>query len=414
MKGLNYQSTLSYTFSKSNKEIKEILEFDGFKDYKIDEDLKIVEYTINHSNSIQLSLLLYLQQIKFIQLTIAQQIQLCLDIYNKYKQLEQQNIQHNYLSSDRIWLNISNKQHQITILPNILYYTIHFVGYDCPFYERDNYLNSQIKDDQAIKNTIINILQIAKNRMNDKKKKLDNISTKDQNMKEKQQQKKEKLTENQIIFKVLLDEGIYKSFDKFILSSQFIFEKYENINNLKQRLKGVDKNFAQFNIKRNNRNKDVINNLVQIQQTYNNKQFCELSSILFQMFKKIADHFRNATFYEQQMFTEIIIYEHFQNQIEHIDNQIIQKVIDDNKESIMKDFKFELDLQSIQDDINQQLSNKFKTFRYFFNDFKFLKDQKYIMNQIQKLKEEVIKEVVTQILQDYLQLLILKLEDDLM
>ena len=46
-------------------------------------------------------------------------------------------------------------------------------------------------------------------------------------------------------------------------------------------------------------------------------------------------------------------------------------IINENKESIMKDFKFDLDLQSIKNEIVSQLPNQYKTLRYFLNDVKF-------------------------------------------
>ncbi|CAK79798.1 unnamed protein product (macronuclear) [Paramecium tetraurelia] len=162
MKGLNYKSTQTYSYEKSNEEMKRILEYDGLKNWQLNDDCKIVEYTIDHSMQMTLSLLIYLQEIKFIRLTIAQNIQLCLAILNKYQELQKQNIQHNYLSSDRILINLTDKQHQITIFPEKLVYTIHFLGYDCPFYERDNYKDSKKKDDQSIKEIIINIIQLSK------------------------------------------------------------------------------------------------------------------------------------------------------------------------------------------------------------------------------------------------------------
>ncbi|CAD8073089.1 unnamed protein product [Paramecium primaurelia] len=421
MKGLNYISTQTYSYQKSNEEMRRILECDGFKNFKLYEDQKIIEYTIDNSMQINLSLLLYLQDIKFIKLSIAQNIQLCLDILMKYKQLKELNIQHNYLNSDRIILNITDKQSQITILPEKINYTIHFLGYDCPFYERLDYINTFKNDDQSIKEIIINILQFIKREkliVKEKQMTMGNqqIITDQKKKEEKQKKFNEKYKDLQLIFKALLDEGIFKSFDKFIEASNLIFEKYNNQNNKNQRLFGVDKSLPVITFKRARRMDYVNENLIKIQQcNYKEGYSYEFQQILQLAFPLIAKELTTSYIYQYQYPTINDDYINLKQQLQ-FDNQMIEQMINENKEEIMKDFKFDLDFKLIKQDICQQLSdNKQQILNYFLNDVKFsIKKNKDIQIQIDTLKQHMVKEVTIQSLQNYLELQILQLNQDLL
>ncbi|CAD8124786.1 unnamed protein product [Paramecium sonneborni] len=427
MKGLNFESTLTYTYSKSQEQMKNILEQDGFQKLKQNDDLKVVEYTIDHSRQIKLSQLLYLQEIRYIQLNIAQNIQLCLDIIMKYQKLKDQNIQHNYLSSDRIILNLTDQQSQITILPQNLNYTIHFVGYDCPFYESKNYINSSKNDDQSIKEIIINILQIKKNERMTKKNKNQNwnidtdqvknnkIILPDINKEEQKKKFNQKYSELAQIIESLLAEGIFKSIEEFVQKSKLIFEKYNNQNNKNQRLTGVDKCFTKKNFKRSNRLDDVIKNLKQIQQLYyKQEESSEFLKILQLSFPLITKELITATFYQNQYPHNINFFLNLKQEF-NINNEMIDKMINENKEEIMKDFKFELDIEIIKDDVNLQLiDNKFKILNYFLNSTKFsMQNDQHIKIQIDIIKKEIIKEATIQSLKNYLELKILQLIEDL-
>ncbi|CAK79803.1 unnamed protein product (macronuclear) [Paramecium tetraurelia] len=423
MKGLNYKSTQTYSYEKSNEEMKRILEYDGLKNWQLNDDCKIVEYTIDHSMQMTLSLLLYLQEIKFIRLTIAQNIQLCLDILNKYQELQKQNVQHNYLSSDRILINLTDKQHQITIFPGNLIYTIHFLGYDCPFYERDKYKESKKIDDQSIKEIIINIIQFSKKKELISKEKGKQLITDEKKRDEKQKKFNQKYPDLITIFKGLLDEGIFKSFDMFIEASKIIFEKYNNQNNKYERLAGVDTSLTKTNFKRSRRIPDVSKNLEQIQQQYyKDGQSYEFQQILQTTFPLITNEFRTAIRYEYQYPPKIDdTYFNLKQELSINNEEMINQIINENKDEILKEFKFELDLQSIKDDINSQLQdNQLKILNYFLNNVKFSLQQQdnkqsiqHIQIQIQKLKTEIIKEVTIQTLKNYVELQILLLISDL-
>ncbi|CAD8154219.1 unnamed protein product [Paramecium pentaurelia] len=394
MKGLNYKSKLTYTYSKNFEEIQRILEKDGFDNFKLNDNLKIVEYSIDNSKSIQLSLLLYLQEIQLIRFSIAQQIQLCQNIYLKYNYLQKQNIQHNYLSSDRIWLKVTNNN-QITILPQFLQYSIHFVGFDCPFYEIDNYQNSKREDGQTIKDIIIKILHQLKYKELKKTK------------------SPEKTIALQIIFTSLLEQGIYKSFDNFFEESSKILKKYNYKN---QRLSGVvDKELNIFRSKRARRIDDVIENIqLIILSHYKEGQSFKFQQILYTIFPIIAKELKNATFYQNQLLPKNQIYLEFDKQIFYINNQEVDQIINENKESIMKDFKFEIDLQQIKEIINSELPNQLKFLNYFLNNAKFADQQiNNILSFINQFKKEIILKVTISTLRDYLNLQILKLIQEL-
>ncbi|CAK64114.1 unnamed protein product (macronuclear) [Paramecium tetraurelia] len=393
MKGLNYESKLTYTYSMSFEQMKRTLEIDGFDCFRLNDDLKIIEYSINNSIAIQLSLLLYLQEINLIRFTIAQQIQLCQHIYSKYLQLKQQNIQHNYLSSERIWLKILNN-HQITILPKNLQYSIHFVGFDCPFYEKDNQQNSKTDDELTIKTIIIDILVQLKN------KKLKKNKSDDKHIKLKQ------------IFELLLNKGIYISFENFLCNVDDIFSTFRNTN---QRLSDiVDKELTKFNSKRAWRVENVVENLKQIIQTHYKKGQCyQFQQILYYTFPKIAKELKTAKFYENQEAVKNINIYDIDQQLTIHDNYF-DELINKNIESIMKDFKFEIDMQDIKETIKSELRNEFKILNYFLNQVKYQnKDFNQILAYFNNLKNDIIVKVVRKILIDELRLQILKLIDEL-
>ncbi|CAD8102111.1 unnamed protein product [Paramecium primaurelia] len=396
MKGLNYTSKLTYTYSKKFEEMQRILEKDGFDNFKLNDNLKIVEYSIDNSKTIQLSLLLYLQEIQLIRFTIAQQIQLCQIIYLKYNYLQKYNIQHNYLSSDRIWLKVTNN-HQITILPQFLQYSIHFVGFDCPFYEIDNYQNSKREDGQTIKDIITKILHQLK-------------------IKElKKSKSPEKTKALQIIFTSLLEQGICKSFDNFFEESSKIFKRYNYKN---QRLSGlIDKELTIYKSKRARRIDDVIGNIkLIISSYYKEGQSFKFQQILYTIFPIIAKELKNATFYQNQLLpkNQNQIYLELDKQIFSINKQEVDQIINENKESIMKDFKFDIDLQQIKEIINSELPNQLKFLNYFLNNAKFA-DQHInnILSFINQFKKEIIQKVIISTLKDYLNLQILKLIQEL-
>ncbi|CAD8174259.1 unnamed protein product [Paramecium octaurelia] len=419
MKGLKYSSTLTYSYEKSQEEMKRILEFDGLTNWQQNDDCKIVEYKVDHSMQITLSLLLYLQEIKLVRLTIAQNIQLCLDILQKYQELKKQNIQHNYLSSDRILINLTDIKHQITIMPERLLYTIHFVGYDCPFYEKQNYKNSKKNDDQSIKEIIISLLQACKKEKLSDKEKQKEFITDQKKREQKEKDFNQKYPDLVNIFKALMDEGIFKSFKKFIEASQIIFEIYNNLNNKNQRLVGVDNSLTMFNSKRGRRIDNVKENLEQIQkQYYKDGQFYEFQQILQLTFPLIAKVLKKSTLYSEQKAPKNDKYINLKEDLSKNKEDIINQIINENKDEIMKDFKFELDLKLIKDDINSQVDNQLKILNYFLNDVKFSQKQQsnsqnIILQQIDILKTEIIKEVTIQAMKNYVELQILQLISDL-
>ncbi|CAD8174255.1 unnamed protein product [Paramecium octaurelia] len=438
MKGLNYSSILTYSYEKSQEDMKRILEFDGLTNWQQNDDCKIVEYKIDHSMQITLSLLLYLQESKFIRLTIAQNIQLCLDILQKYQELKKQNIQHNYLSSDRILINLTDIKHQITIMPERLLYTIHFVGYDCPFYEKENYKNSKKNDDQSIKEIIISITQLIRNKELKSKEKGKQLITDQRKREQKEKEFNQKYPDLVNIFKTLMDEGIFKSFDKFIEASQIIFEKYNNLNNKNQRLVGVDKSFTMLKSKRGRRIDNVKENLEWIQkQYYKDGQFYEFQQILQLTFPLIAKELKESRIYSDQKAPKNDKYINLKEDLSNNKEEFINQIINENKDEIMKDFKFELDLKLIKDDINSQLDNQLKILNYFLNDVKFslinqdniqqldnilirnsflqIKNiQQHIQIQISELKQKIIQEVVITKLKIYVELQIMQVSEDML
>ncbi|CAD8075350.1 unnamed protein product [Paramecium sonneborni] len=394
MRGFNYRSQLTFSYSKQINEMKQILENDGYKQFEINEQQNVIKYSIPNERVIRLDNLLYLFKIKYVKITIAQMIQLCLQIVYKYKQIQQNSIQHNYLHKNRILLQLVSQQESLSILPIKLYYQIHFIGYDCPFYEQKDYKNSKINDKDAIKSIVEEILKYL-------------------------EQYSKKKVKNNLKFQTIIQNlrlQINQSFDSFIQEINKIYKEYSNLNNQNQMLQSLDKKIDNLNFRRYTRNQNVQENLQALKQNYFiNDSWHLFEFYLYNTLPLITKEFRKGAYYSQQKPPKDLQFINFQNSLMFYDKKLINDVINKEIENVNKQFKFEWDLHTIQKEIIEIILLKFQFLQYFLNDIQQMdiNDIEQIKNQIDLIKENITKETIEQEIQNYLELMILQMIDEL-
>ncbi|CAD8065291.1 unnamed protein product [Paramecium primaurelia] len=369
MEGFKFQSYLTYTYKNSQDQMKDILQKDGYLDYKIIPEFNLIRYKINNERVIRLDNLLFLFKTYYLKITIAQLIQLCLQIVKKYQNLQQNSIKHNYLELNRILLKLDEKCQSMSILPQLLYYTIHFTGYDCPFYEKQDYQYNQIVDEDAIKSIILQILNCTYQNEIEEEKMLDNI----------------KKLKNQIKI----------SLDSFIQSVQTIFIEYSNRDNEYQILQKIDTQFNDKNYKRNSRKTNVQKNLSNLQNMYynNDKNWFLYEQYLYQTIPLITHEFRKAYIYQEQKLQKDIKIFDFRQLLDEYDEKLILDLINQNIAHISESCKFEWDINIIYNDIKLILSEELQKLQYFKNDINFFKKEKNFIDQLNQFKQSIQKKV---------------------
>ncbi|CAK79427.1 unnamed protein product (macronuclear) [Paramecium tetraurelia] len=379
MIGFKYQSYLTYSYTKSYDEMCLILNEDGFKDVEIIKSENIIKYTINNERVIRLDNLLYLFKIKYLRLTIAQLIQLCLEIVKKYQKLQSNSIEHNYLDLNRVLLSLHTKSEGLFIIPSTFTYDIHFTGYDCPFYERENYEDYTIQDSEAIKSIVNKIIDY----------------TESYSMKQaRNDQTFPSITE-------LLRMTLNSSFNSFIhiIEEHFISSAY--INNQQQALTNLDKQFMHLNYKRNMFKGFVQSNLeILIKRYYSINNWYIYEYYLYQTLPKITKEFRKSTLlFISQSPEKEIQYTPYENEFDNLDNDFIDQIITQQIESFNQ-FKLDLNKSDIRQTAIVALQQQMKFLQqYFRNDANFM-NANNINNNIkhltllkQRLTERVVQEV---------------------
>ncbi|CAD8159269.1 unnamed protein product [Paramecium pentaurelia] len=134
---IKYIITEVYPFNNFDEIVKAI-SFDQFGSANIDQLKQSVKYTINSGQSIRLRDLIFWIQSNFIRIHLGQLLVLFLKLLEKVQFLEANGIKHNYLDFNRIWLHLTQKSQYPSLIYQFLDYSIHFTGYDCPFYEKTN------------------------------------------------------------------------------------------------------------------------------------------------------------------------------------------------------------------------------------------------------------------------------------
>ncbi|CAD8174256.1 unnamed protein product [Paramecium octaurelia] len=411
MKDFKYNSYLTYTFNLSIKEMKRILELERFQAWEINQKQKIVKYTINNSVSIKLSYLLLFIEADFLRFSLAQMIQLGIDIYNKYKQLENNKIQHKYLSSDRIYLQFENESQALSILPKELRYSIHFTGYDCPFYELENYDSVQKSDEQSVKEIITHIIQIAKNKFKEKQKKI----LQQQNGTEKLQQRLQTLQAEEEIYQKIYNEGICISLEQFILKSDDIFTQFGNSNNQRQLLVDVDLRFDDKIFWRKFRSKKVSQNFVNIiQSTQSSLKWIRVEQLLIETIPLIMKEVKKSYFYSDQNQVQNRQFINIQLIIGCMNMEDINNSIDLLLKKAQEKYKFDLDKQFIFKKTITSLPDRLSMLNYFYNNVNFqIEINEKLIKLINNLKQKLLNKIVEENVKEQIELHIIQMLEEI-
>ncbi|CAD8176519.1 unnamed protein product [Paramecium octaurelia] len=379
MIGFQYVSILSYSYTKSYDEISLILNIDGFKDVEIINQDNLIRYTINNERVIRLDNLLYLFKIKYIRLTIAQLIQLCLEIIKKYQKLQQNSIEHNYLDLNRVLLQLHPKSEGLFILPSTFSYDIHFTGYDCPFYEREDYEDYTISDSEAIKSIVNKIIDY----------------TASYSMKQAKNDQK---------FPIIIEQlrnSLNISFDKFINTIEEQFALSANNNHQQQALTSLDNQFMHLNYKRKVFSVKVYSNLENLlKRYYSIKNWYIYEYYLYQTLPKITKEFRKSTLiFIYQGPEQEIQYTQFENEFNTLDNNLIDQLITEQIDSFYQ-YKIDFNKSDISKTVIERLQQQMNLLKYYFqNDANFInfadinKNIKHVSFLKKGLTERVVQEV---------------------
>ncbi|CAK82834.1 unnamed protein product (macronuclear) [Paramecium tetraurelia] len=115
---------------------------------------KWIKYTINLRNCFRLRDLMFWIQKGLVLMSIEQILRLCSHLLTKVAELKQNELNHFYLTSDRIWLILRQKSQLLTITFVDIQYDIAFTGFQCPIFQSE----SQKQDASISILTIINQL----------------------------------------------------------------------------------------------------------------------------------------------------------------------------------------------------------------------------------------------------------------
>ncbi|CAD8073087.1 unnamed protein product [Paramecium primaurelia] len=412
MKDFNYNSYLTYTFNRSIDEMNRILEIDRFQNYQINQDQKIIKYTINNSNSIKLSYLLRFIEVEYLKFSLAQMIQLGIDIYKKYINLKDHQIEHNYLSLDRIYLTVQDESYAFSILPKQLQYSIHFTGYDCPFYELENYESFKKNDEQSVIEIITHIIQTAKKQFRQKQQK---IQLKYSGGSEKSSQKLQRLQIEEGIYQKIYNDGICRSLDQFIQNSNHVFQQFGNQNNQQQLLENIDLRFDEKIFWRNLRSKKVTENIIKLIQTsYSNLKWFKFEYLLLETIPLIVKELKQSYIYKFQNQAQITNFINLQFIIGCINQEDINDLIDQSFQKAKIKYKFDMDKQIILQKTISQVHNRSELLNYFFNNVKFQnKSNEQLIKQIESQKLKILKQIVEENVKQQIELNVIKMLEEI-
>ncbi|CAD8125181.1 unnamed protein product [Paramecium sonneborni] len=155
MLNLFYGCDEVYSF-ENKEEISKTLDFDQFGQMKLDFINKCITYKIDRRKFIRLRDLIFWIESGFVMIHLGQLLQLIINLLRKVQIMESKEIEHNYLNTHRIWLQLTQNSQYPNLIYQFLYYTIHFTGYQCPFYE--NQIKPSMKASHQINKIIIFII----------------------------------------------------------------------------------------------------------------------------------------------------------------------------------------------------------------------------------------------------------------
>ncbi|CAD8126613.1 unnamed protein product [Paramecium sonneborni] len=136
---LNFPYACEDVYSFENQEeLQKAIDFDQIGQIYVDQDNKSITYKMDRSKSLRLSDLIFWIESDFVRIHLGQLLHLISNLLQKVQFIESKGIEHNYLDLNRIWLQIKQNSQYPCLIYQFFYYSIHFIGYQCPFYEKQN------------------------------------------------------------------------------------------------------------------------------------------------------------------------------------------------------------------------------------------------------------------------------------
>ncbi|CAD8183459.1 unnamed protein product [Paramecium pentaurelia] len=137
MKGIDYDIIEYFQYENKQQLNKELsLNQIGRIEYIPNE--RWIKQTINLKNCIRLrDLMLWIEK-GLVLISLGQILRLCQNLLNKVIELQQNQLDHCYLTSNRIWLKLTQNSKLLTIAHVDIEYQIVFTGFQCPIFENQS------------------------------------------------------------------------------------------------------------------------------------------------------------------------------------------------------------------------------------------------------------------------------------
>ncbi|CAD8089171.1 unnamed protein product [Paramecium primaurelia] len=360
MINLFYVSEEVYSYENEDI-IKKALEFDRIGEVQLDLQNKSIYYKINRRKCIRLSDLIFWIESDFIRIHLGQLLYLFVLLLNQVQLIESQGIEHNYLDLNRIWLHLAENSQYPNLIYQILIYSIHFTGYQCPIYEKSKF-------QQKASSKIKEIIQIIINRC------FNRIHLKWTNNDKRNQ------IYNEIMIPIInLCKSQNSNNYDIIICIQGLMKKYNYKEDLKNKLiqcLDIDDNCNDyFNSDRQKVIPKVNQDLTAIIQFANQYGQIVIESLLYQFIPIISKHLESYSklkldyiFKAQQEYKMIIKNE---SKTYQLIKEQVQIMIQNSLKEKEKEYKFEITDDEIKqlevDIINQVL--QCQSLKYFNNTF---------------------------------------------
>ncbi|CAD8130924.1 unnamed protein product [Paramecium sonneborni] len=400
MLGFKFQQCPYYSYVNFNL-LQQQLNYENFGDTQIDHEQQMIEYFIDGSRCLRLQDLIYSIEVKFTKFHLGQLLVLFQKILEKIFQMEQQELEHNFLDQTRIWLTLEQNSPPLKITYQTIQYKINFTGYQCKLYEND--LDESIKASEKILIIISSILQEFKEKR---------IACNNDN------------TNLQKIVNEIYDPIIQQCQKGGIIETTNIIinllQKFQYENTF-QTISFDDKYLDYYSYSlRDYRLTDIKLELDEFINTYG-QYGKQLESILLLKVKKIGQNLDN--FYSPKNEFENQEIENFLNLEKQFTQQNIKEIAtfveiltDNSIENNLSQYKFQIspdDRKIIYDSIQTRVRDQ-KLFKYFETyPMIFIQNRFRFQDNLRFIYQNLIKEIAEQEVELYVELQILMLIDEL-
>ncbi|CAD8126628.1 unnamed protein product [Paramecium sonneborni] len=386
-----------YSFENQEELIKAI-DFDQIGQIYVDQDNKSITYKMDRSKSLRLSDLIFWIESDFVRIHLGQLLHLISNLLQKVQFLESKGIEHNYLDLNRIWLQIKQNSQYPCLIYQFLYYSLHFIGYQCPFYEKQN---SQYMLKASLR--INEIIQIIINKC------FNQIRLKSKNTQKRNE-----------IFKEILQPIIdlcksNSTSNQIIAFIQEKLKKYNYQDDMKNKLVQsliIDDNSNDYiQSQRHSIIENVNKDLKQIIELVGNMDRLQLN-----IYYKHLKSYQKIKFEYQSQAQELYrLLQKRELQLKYKINELVQISMKSSLQEYEKQFKFEItenEIQLIEQEIFDQII-KSKYVKYFNNTFWLYFNNEEFKNQIYAAISKSLIASIQDKLKIFFMYKILQLIDDL-